>query len=186
MRVAYYGGSFNPPHVAHVLAASYVLSCFDVDALLVVPVFSHPFDKALAPFEQRAQMCELAFERLRGVEVSRVEATLPEPSYTLSTLRHLASSRPADRFALVIGSDVLFERAKWHAFDEIVALAPPIVLGRAGFEHPEAPVSVLPEVSSTRIRELLRAADSESTERELRALVPGRVLRHIREHGLYR
>lgn len=186
MNVAFYGGSFNPPHVAHVLTAAYVLSCFDVDQVVVAPVFEHAFDKALAPFDQRVALCELALAWLPGVQVSRIEETLDRPNFTLHTLQKLAAERPGDRLFLVVGSDVLFERPKWHAFDEVVALAPPIVLGRVGHEHPEAPVPILPEVSSTRIRELLARPTTDSVERELAALVPRAVLAHVRKHGLYR
>lgn len=185
MNVAVYGGSFDPPHVAHVLAAAYLLSCSDVERVLVVPVFDHALDKELTPFEERVAMCELAFGSMNGVEVSRVEETLGTPSYTLRMLEKLAAERPAERLRLVVGADVLFERHKWHAFDRIAAAFDPIVLGRVGFEHPEAPRPVLPDVSSTRIRALLGKARTAEEERELEDVVPRRVLRHIRERGLY-
>jgi nicotinic acid mononucleotide adenylyltransferase len=119
------------------------------------------------------------------VEVSRVEERLETPSLTLRTLRHLAREHPDWRLRLVIGSDVLFESHKWHAFDEITKLAPPYVIGRAGFPHPEAPPAVLPEVSSTRIRELA-ARDDAAARRELEVYVPQKVLSHLRQHALYR
>jgi nicotinate-nucleotide adenylyltransferase len=186
MRVAVYGGSFNPPHVAHVLTVAFVRVFQEVDRVLCVPVFEHPFDKDLAPFEHRVRLAELAFERLSAVSVSRLEAELGRPSYTLATLERLASDHPDWQLRLVVGSDVLCERDKWHAFDEIEKLAPPIVLGRVGYPHPDAPPPVLPEVSSTRVRELLASASSEAIEAELGALVPPRVLAYIRERGLYR
>jgi len=180
-RVAVFGGSFNPPHVAHVLAVSYVLACFEVDRVLVVPVFDHAFDKDLAPFERRLELARLAFAWLPGVEVSRVEERLPTPSYTLQTLERLAVDHPHWELRLMVGSDVLHERDKWRAFDRIVALAPPLVLGRAGFPHADAPLALLPEVSSTEVRGLLASADPR-----VEALVPRRVLAHVRKHGLYR
>src|SRR4051812_26752381 len=60
MRVAIFGGSFNPPHVGHQLAALWVLETAGVDELWFVPAFVHPFEKALAPFEDRRRMCERA------------------------------------------------------------------------------------------------------------------------------
>jgi len=60
MRVAIYGGSFNPPHVAHQLAALYVLETQPVDELWFVPCFKHPFEKALESFEDRLEMCRRA------------------------------------------------------------------------------------------------------------------------------
>jgi len=181
--VAFYGGSFNPPHVAHLLAAAYLRAIGGFDAVLVVPVFSHAFDKQLAPFEHRVRMCELALAWMPGVTVSRVEEQLETPSLTLRTVRKLHAERPDDRLRLVIGSDVLFETHKWHAWPEIEALAPPYVLGRVGFPHPEAPPPVLPDVSSTRIRQLLAEGGGA---RELDTYLPRAVAAYARERGLYR
>ncbi len=163
MKIALYGGSFNPPHVAHVLAAAYALSIGDVERVLVVPVLKHAFDKELVPFEDRARMCELALDWIPGVEVSRVEASLGAPSRTLRTLEHLAAEHPNWQFRLLIGSDVLSETHKWFAFEEVRRLAPPLVLGRVGFPSPEAPAALLPDVSSTRVRELCAARERNAT-----------------------
>ena len=70
MRVALFGGSFNPPHVAHQLAALYVLETAPVDELWFVPAFEHAFGKPLAPFDDRLAMCELAAAAL-GPRVAR-------------------------------------------------------------------------------------------------------------------
>src|SRR5688572_21772618 len=115
MDVAFYGGSFDPPHVAHVLAASYVLATGAFERVLVVPVPAHALDKRLAPFEDRVEMCELALGWLPGVEVSRIEQSLPLPSRTLYTLKALKSAHPDWSLRLVIGADVLLETQKWHA-----------------------------------------------------------------------
>ena len=70
--IAIFGGSFNPPHVAHVLAAAYVLSTAEIDRLLVVPTFRHPFAKALASYEDRVAMCSLAMGWLAGNMMSSI------------------------------------------------------------------------------------------------------------------
>ena len=75
-RVGVFGGSFNPPHVGHVLAAAYLLSMAAVDRVLVIPVFRHPFAKTLASFEDRLAMCQLAMTWLPQVEVSDIERQL--------------------------------------------------------------------------------------------------------------
>lgn len=186
MLVAFYGGSFNPPHVAHVFAATYLISTGGFDRVLVVPVFSHAFDKRLASFEDRVAMCELAMAWIPGVEVSRVEERLGTPSYTLNTLRALSAQHPGARFRLVIGADVVGETDKWHAFDEVSALAPPFVLGRAGAKRDDTPPALLPDVSSTRVRELCARRGTPDADRELARVVPTRVLAYIEEHGLYR
>ena len=76
--VAVYGGSFNPPHLGHSLVAAYVLSAFDIERLLVIPTAAHPFDKQLAPFSDRMNMCKLAMRHLHRIEVSDIEAELGE------------------------------------------------------------------------------------------------------------
>lgn len=179
--VAVFGGSFNPPHLSHVLAATVVLATHEVDELLVVPTFHHPFGKPLAPFADRVTMCELALGWLPRVVVSRVEQELGGESRTLRTLEHLAKVHPRWQLRLVMGADLLVESPKWFGFDRIAALAPPIVLGRVGIAHPGAPPPILPDISSTDVRAKCAAGDWDA----LSALVPRAVLQHVRERALY-
>lgn len=180
--LALFGGSFNPPHIGHVLAVTYVLATQPVDGALVVPVFEHAFGKELAPFADRMALAEAAMAWLPRVEVSDVEKRFGGESRTLFTLRELQRQRPGDSFRLVIGSDVLPDLPKWHRWDLIESMAPPIVLGRAGHEHPGAPPAMLPEVSST----ALRAHARSGTLAEVAHLVPTRVREAIEARGLYR
>src|SRR4051812_15238660 len=179
MKVAIFGGSFNPPHVGHVLAIAYVLSTCDVDRLVVVPAHKHPFAKPLAPFDDRVRMCELVTSIFPRAEVSRIEETLD--GLTLHTLEALKSAHSDWDLRLVMGADILLESDKWFRFDDVKKLAPPIVLGRAGITHAGAPPAVLPEISSTRVRELVASKSCA----ELAPLVPRAVLDHIRARGLY-
>jgi nicotinate-nucleotide adenylyltransferase len=181
MNVAVFGGSFNPPHIAHVLACALVLSLEDVDLVLVVPTYKHPFSKSLAPYDDRVTMCELATAWMPGVAVSRVEEELGGESRTLRTLEHLASAHADWRLRLVIGADVLTEVPRWYGFESIEKLAPPIVLGRVGVDTPGAGPLLLPDVSSTQVREAI----ARSAWNELRGLVPRKVLTHARDRGLY-
>jgi len=184
MQVGIFGGSFNPPHVAHVLAALYVLSCSGLDRVVVIPAYQHPFAKSLAPFEDRLEMCRRAFEPIsRRVEISPVEEELGGESRTVRTLEHLQASHPDWRMRLIVGADIVHEMDRWLSPERVRELAPPIVLGRIGVPaatgYEDAP-RVLPEVSSTAIRAALAAGEP------LDALVPRAVLAWIRERGLYR
>jgi len=181
VKVAFFGGSFNPPHVGHVLAASYALS-IGFDRVLAVVVKDHAFGKPLVAFEHRARMTELAFTPLPDVEVSRVEAQLPTPNYTLLTLRAVIAAHPDWQLRLLVGSDVMREVDRWHSFDEVAKLAPLFLLDRAG--HDAAGRSILPEISSTQIRDCL-AAPSAEAEAWLSRHVPASVLDYLRTHGLY-
>lgn len=176
-----FGGSFNPPHAAHVLAACLAKSYLTPAKILVVPTFMHPFGKDLAPFEHRARMCELAMGWIPGVEISRVEEELGGESRTLRTLQHLAAKAPHASFRLLLGADIMIDAAKWFAFDEVAKLAPPFVLGRTGFSHERAMAPVLPEISSSEIRKALKEGRAELLE----AWLPPSVLAYVRKHALY-
>lgn len=199
MNVAFFGGSFNPPHVAHVLAASYARQV-GFDKVLVVVVASHAFGKSLAPFEHRVRMCELAFAHVDGVEISRIEQELPQPNYTLHTLRRLQLDHPDWRLRLLAGSDVLRELPSWHESAEVERIAPLYVLDRIGLPTPGAP-AVLPDVSSSEARRRLARLSSEDPSaltveasqpahgladaRWLEQYLPHAVLKYARAHALY-
>ena len=174
-----FGGSFDPPHVAHVLFAGYVLSAYDLERVLVVPTFSHAFGKPLSPFEDRLRMCELAFADLRRVEVSPIERSLPAPSRTLRTLEALQERYPGVQLRLLIGSDLLPETPSWHNFERIAELAPPLVVERQGRARHNPANPALPDVSSTEVRRRLR--DGEPTD----GLLSPAVAAYARSCGLY-
>ncbi|MSQ82950.1 MAG: nicotinate-nicotinamide nucleotide adenylyltransferase [Myxococcales bacterium] len=183
--VALYGGSFNPPHCGHVLAATYVLQACAVDQLWVEPVLQHPLGKQLAAdFETRVQLCQLAF----GFLAPRLQVRRDEQGgngRTLDLIERLQLQHPHHQFRLIIGSDILHEAARWHRFEQVLQLAPPLVLQRqgyaisAGFVGEVLPL-VLPQASSTALRQRLAAGQT------LDGLVPIAVSAHIDRLGLYR
>jgi nicotinate-nucleotide adenylyltransferase len=178
-RVAVYGGSFDPPHIAHALVAAYVLSAHPVDRVLVVPTAQHPFSKNLASFEDRLEMCRIAMRHVPRVEVSAIESELNGPSLTLHTLQELKRRMPHAALRFVLGSDLVTETPKWHAFDEIEKLAPPIVVNRMGHPCPEEGLA-MPAISSSEIQKLLRTGGSTQ------GLLDADVARYVQERGLYK
>jgi nicotinate-nucleotide adenylyltransferase len=189
-RVALFGGSFNPPHVAHQMVALYVLETQPVDELWFVPTYAHPFGKALVGYEHRIAMCELAAAALGPrAQVSRAEAELAArpgfvTSHTLDLVDHAIAAGHAPR--LVIGADIVHDAARWHRWDDVVVRAPPIVVGRGGHALPPGagaigpPPVTMPEISATHVRNLLARGDSGAA-----GLVPRDVLRYIAHHHLY-
>lgn len=175
---AVFGGSFDPPHVGHVLVATWVLSTQAIDEVLVVPTFEHVFGKALTPFPHRRRMCELAFAPLRRVRVLDIEARLGGASATVRTLEALKARAPDVELKLVIGSDLVDQIPRWTEGERIPSLAELLVVGRSGYDDDSQ--LRMPEVSSSEIRERLSRGQS------VEGLVPRAVLAYIAEHGLYR
>ena len=187
--VGLFGGSFNPPHVAHQLVALFVLET-QVDEIWFVPTYAHPFGKTLAPYDHRVAMCELAVAALGArARVNRAEQALAQrpdfvASRTLDLVEHLAAEHPDVALRLVVGTDILNERDKWYRWDEVVRLAPLLVVGRGGTALPEGSTETgvtMPEISATRVRELLGEGSPVAA-----TLLPATVLRYIARHGLYR
>jgi nicotinate-nucleotide adenylyltransferase len=189
-RVALFGGSFNPPHIAHELVALYALETQPIDELWFVPVYAHAFGKELATYEHRVAMCELLAQALGPrARVSRAEEELAlRPGFTVSRtldlVEHLAA--PGRELRLLVGADILGETAKWYRWADVVAKAPLIAVGRSGFAVPAGSVITgvtMPEISATQVRELLAASGADAPG--LDGLLPREVLRYIASHDLY-
>ena len=173
-----FGGAFDPPHLGHLAAAAVALAAGQLDRLLVVPTFAHPFGKQMASWPDRLAMTRLAFAPLCRVEVSEIEAALPRPSLTFGTVEALCTAHPDVRWFLVVGSDTLRERSSWHRFDDIVDRAELLVIGRQGHERGAIDFAV-PDVSSSAIRRAL--ADGH----DLHGWLDPAVERYVRERTLY-
>ena len=176
--VALFGGSFDPPHIGHLLAAAYVLATEPVDELWLVPVFAHPFGKQFAgSYPHRLALCEKIAQELPRTRVSPVEEESGE-ARTVDLLEYLQRKHPGTRWAVVLGTDLNAERPQWKNFERITELARVIAVQRGGYPDGFGPV--LPEVSSTQVRALLKAGGN------LSQLVPRPVLELIHAAGTYR
>jgi len=175
--IALFGGSFDPPHVGHLLAAAYVLATEPVDELWLVPVERHPFAKPLiGAYDHRIALCERLAAQLPRTRVSRAEQESGQ-GRTVDLLEWLHRRHPQTRWALVLGTDLDAEKPQWKRFDRIEQLARIITVRRGGYG--EGGVAI-PEVSSTQVRALLKAGGDASH------LVPRAVLQAIRDAGTYR
>ncbi len=180
--IALYGGSFDPPHLAHALVCLYVLETAPVDALWMVPTYRHVFEKDLAPFSDRVRMCERVAQGFGGrVGVSEVEAELDAgESRMLETIFELQRRHPETRFRLVIGADILQDTHRWYRWHEVERAAPPIVVGRSGYSHHAVAGLEMPALSSSDVRKRLRAGQ------RVEGLVSRAVIEYIGQAGLYR
>jgi nicotinate (nicotinamide) nucleotide adenylyltransferase len=183
--LAVLGGSFDPPHLGHVLMPTYVLARGLASRLLVAPTWSHPFAKRMSPFLDRLAWTRAAMA-VHGarVEVSDIERRLAEargveaPSYTYDLLCAVQAEHPTYRVRLVVGSDIDSEIKRWHNYDRLVAAFPPIVVPRMGYADPKQ--CALPEISSTAVRGWLASPDNPAARAALEATVPAPVLERLR------
>lgn len=168
MRIALFGGSFNPPHNGHVAIAQAVLSQDLADEvwLLVSPQNPLKLQADLAPEALRLRWTQAAVAGIPHVIASDCEFHLPRPSYTCQTLRHLRAGFPQHEFILCIGADnwTLFPR--WRNPEEILAHHRLIVYPRRGHALPEPTARITPlhctlhDISSTEIRRRLQNGES--------------------------
>ncbi|MFH1874006.1 MAG: nicotinate (nicotinamide) nucleotide adenylyltransferase [Pseudomonadota bacterium] len=172
-KIALFGGSFNPPHIGHLVICEWLLQNEQIDQVWIVPCFEHPFGKELAPFPDRYQMCQIAFAKFgEKLMVSTIEQELGGTSHTIRTIRHLQQKFPDYTFSLVTGGDIHQETKDWHEFEEIKKLVPIISI-------PRGKGSMIPDVSSTEIRG--KIAKNEPVDE----LVAQEVKNYLEAHKLY-
>jgi nicotinate-nucleotide adenylyltransferase len=192
VRVGVFGGTFDPPHVGHLVAAVNVRYALHLDRMLLV-VANDPWQKTesrgISPAADRLAMVEAAVRDVDGLEASAIEIERGGTSYTADTLATLAADGPDRELFLVIGSDVAAGLATWERGEEVRKLATIVVVTRPGAdyastvpdgwdcEHVEAPRL---EVSSTDLR--ARVGDG----RPLDYLLTPAVIASINQRGLYR
>lgn len=192
-RVGLLGGTFDPPHVGHLIVAQDVAEELELDRVRFEVAARSPLkpDLVPAPAELRARMVEAAVALDDRLEVGRSEIGRGGASYTVDTLRALKAADPAIEWYLIIGSDQWKQFDQWREPEELGRLATVVVMNRAGQAPGESgsrrvPVACLPvevtrvDVSSTEVRERVRAG------RSVRYWVPEPVRRIIEESGLYR
>ena len=134
------GGTFNPPHIAHMVCASEARAQLSLERVLLVPtgVPPHkPMEQEPGPMH-RLEMCRLAVGGHRDwLEVSAVEVNRDGPSYTVDTLREIHANSPGDELTFIVGGDVAWSLPSWHEPEAILGLASIAVAERAGARREE-------------------------------------------------
>jgi nicotinate-nucleotide adenylyltransferase len=189
-RTGVLGGTFDPPHIGHLLAALNVRHALDLDEVLLV-VANDPWQKTaerpVTPAEDRLAMVRAAVEGLDGLVASDVEIGRGGPSYMVDTLTQLAAADPDGERFLIVGADAAAGLLTWDRAEQLPALATLVLVDRPGIEC-DAPPDGWPlrrveipriELASTDLR--ARVADG----RPLDLLVPAGVWSVIRDRRLY-
>ncbi|MBI4543840.1 MAG: nicotinate-nucleotide adenylyltransferase [Gemmatimonadetes bacterium] len=190
MRLGILGGTFDPPHIGHLIAAQDAWSALELDRVVFVPAGRPPHKpgRAISPAAVRLAMLRVATAGDARFEVSDLELRRSGPSYSVDTLRELRERYPGVALFFLVGADQLREMHSWRAPEEIARLATVVMLARGGVRRAEpavaVPYTVLPvtrvDVSATEIRRRVAAGES------IRYLVPLEVVTLIEQNGLYR
>lgn len=199
-RVGVLGGTFDPPHLAHLVLAAAARRALRLDRVVLVPA-GQPWrkaDRAVTPAALRLRMIEVAVRAtLPWAEVSAIEVERGGPTYTVETLEALAAQQPGSEWWFVLGADALADLPNWHEPERLVARAR-LGLAQRALAPPEAPgFPGLPELPGLAERldvvsmPPLTIAASELRRRVRRGLstaplLPAAVRRLVDELGLYR
>lgn len=197
-RLGILGGTFDPIHYGHLVAAQEAASALRLDRVLFIPTREPPHKRGepVLAVEHRLEIVRRGISGNPRFELSTIEIERPGPSYTVDTLRELRRLYPDGELHFIVGMDLLADLPTWHNPGGIVQLAVIVAVTRRGWEAvdlgwleaavPEAAgrVQVLPipglDISSTEVRERIAAG------RPIRYLVPDGVIGYIQEQGLYR
>lgn len=186
MRIGLFGGTFDPPHTGHLVAAQDAMASLGLDHIVFIPaaVPPHKRERPLTAAPVRAAMVAAAIAGNDSFSMDELELRRNGPSYTVDTLRAYRTRHPDAALFLLIGADQYAEMQTWKAPDAIVRLATLAVLDREGVLRPPGPDAVrVPvtriDVASTDIRSRVRRG------LPVQYLVPAAVEDLIRRHGLY-
>ena len=189
LRIGLFGGTFDPPHLGHLVTAINVRHALSLD-LVVLMVANDPWQKTgartVSPAADRLAMVQAAVDGVEGLEAGADEIQRGGPSYTADTLKVLGVKHPGARFFTVVGDDAATNILTWERVDEVAAMSTLVVVDRPGapvdlpdnFDWRRVEVPRL-EVSSTDLRR--RVTDG----RPLDYLLPEPVVAIIRKRGLY-
>ncbi|HSX68220.1 MAG TPA: nicotinate-nucleotide adenylyltransferase [Nocardioides sp.] len=192
-RVGVMGGTFDPIHHGHLVAASEVRAWFDLDEVVFVPTGA-PWQKAereVSPAEHRYLMTVIATAANPRFRVSRVDIDRDGPTYTLDTLRDLAAEMPDADLYFITGADALANIFTWRDVDELFELARFVGCTRPGYDMDPAMIADIPSdrVSIVEIPALAISSTDcrERTERgePIWYLVPDGVVQYVGKHRLY-
>lgn len=185
-RVGIIGGTFNPPHLGHLLMADQVYHQLGLDGIYFMPSHTppHRHKKSLMPPTYRREMVQLAIQDHAHFFLETREIERGGKSYTIDTMRELISEHPETDYYFIIGGDMVAYLPQWAEIDALVQMVQFVGVGRPHYEkHSAYPMiwvdSPEIDISSTLLRQKIASGCS------VRYLLPDRVLTYISEKGLY-
>jgi len=196
VRVGILGGTFNPPHLGHLVCAQEAFRELDLDQVILIPARVPPHkpveDEPGA--EHRLALCRLAVQDDERFEVSEIELGRDGPSYTVDTLMQLSSEAPDNELFLIVGGDIAVGLPQWHRAERVLELASVAIAKRRGTARASVAqaLQALPGGDRARFFQMPRVGVSSTMVRRrvaarqpIRYLVPDRVAEYIASHRLY-
>ncbi len=196
MRLGILGGTFNPPHLGHLVCAQEAYRELELDRVMLIParIPPHkPVEHEPGP-EHRLQLCRLAAADDERFEVSELELDRDGPSYTVDTLDVLNSQAPTNELVLIVGGDIAAGLPEWHEPQRVLELATLAIAERRGTARGavDAALSSLKGRERARFFQMPRIGVSSTMIRRrvgtglpIRYLVPDAVMDYIESHNLY-
>ena len=211
LRVGLLGGTFDPVHNGHLQLAAIARDFCDLKKIMFIPTAVPPHKnlQAIASFSHRAHMIQLALDGKPDFRLSTIEASLPEPSYTIDTLQyfHTHAERATD-FFFIIGADAFLDITTWKSYQQVLQSTHFVISNRAGYDSSEVkelimrlgyepdnssqiwhhssiqkkiffPVMPIMNISSSDIRQGIKE------KKPVTRAVPTTVLHYIQTHNLY-
>lgn len=190
MKIGLFFGSFNPIHNGHLVIAGYLAEFSDLTHVWMVVSPHNPLKPAgsLLQDHHRFEMVRIAIGNYRKLKASKIEFTLPKPSYTINTLAYLHEQHPDDEFVLIMGSDNLSTFKKWKNWEQIIEHHQIYIYPRPGDDggelknHPQVKLIDAPlmQLSSTFIRKAIH------DKKDVRYMLPESVYNYIDEMNFYK
>lgn len=190
MKIGLLFGSFNPVHIGHMAIANYFSEFTDLSQVWFIVSPHNPLKPAgsLLQDHHRFRLVQLAIGDYRRMKASKVEFSLPRPSYTIHTLAYLAEQNPSDQFVLIMGTDNLETFHKWKSYDQILNHYEIYVYPRPGhaggdlITHPKVKLENAPlmQISATFIRNAIK------NKKDVRFMLPESVFNYIDEMNFYK
>jgi nicotinate-nucleotide adenylyltransferase len=192
MRIGVFGGTFNPPHLGHLIVAESAREALNLNTVLFIPSASppHKSSRSLVDAECRIEMVKLAVSGNPSFQASDIEIQRGGRSYTVDTLRGLSALYPRAELYLLIGIDNLLELHTWKEPEEIFGLSEVVAVNRPGYDSADIRKDYLRRVTFLRYPNI----DISSSEirrkakmgKSIKYLVPSAVESYILKHGAYR
>jgi nicotinate-nucleotide adenylyltransferase len=184
-RIGILGGTFDPPHIGHLIIAQEVANQLALEQVWFIPTYEPPHKSvATVNVDSRINMLQLALADNERFKLNTIEIERSGKSFTIDTMKSLKETYPETAFYFIIGADMVEYLPKWHKIEELIEVVQFVGVKRSGYKldssYPIQLVDIpLIDISSTLIRKRIQQNEP------IKYLVPDSIYTYIKEHGLY-